>query len=70
MKREKKQTYTYATRPSVKNKAEIKANKEGVSISEKIDELLTWYIGCKSDNTLYFDNIGKLIIQESNKKKK
>lgn len=69
MKRENKQTYTYATRPSTKNKAEVKANKEGVSLSEKIDELLVWYIYGGSD-TVYFDSVGKMLVKESNKKKK
>lgn len=44
MKRENKKTYTYATKPSVKEKAEKKAQREGVTLSEKIDYFLVQFI--------------------------
>lgn len=44
MKGEKKRTYTYATLPSVKERAKKKAFKEGVTLSEKVDELLKEYV--------------------------
>lgn len=69
MKRESKQTYTYATRPSLKEKASRKAIKEGSTLSEKINEWIEWYIA-NGDSTVYFDSIGRLLVQESNKKKK
>lgn len=69
MKRENKQTYTYATKPSIKGKAEKLAEKEGITLSEKIDEFLVCYTSRKSGD-VYFDNIGTFLMQESNKKKK
>lgn len=45
--KEKKKTFTYATIQSVKDKAKVKAFKEGVSLSEKIDQLLRVYIKSK-----------------------
>jgi hypothetical protein len=44
MKGEKKKTYTYTTLPSIKEKAKKKAFKEGMTLSEKIDELLKEYV--------------------------
>lgn len=44
MKRENKKTYTYATRPSLHKKATDKANKEGVSLSQKVHDLLARYV--------------------------
>jgi hypothetical protein len=38
-----KKTYTYATVPKIKIKASKMARKEGMSLSEKIHELLEWY---------------------------
>lgn len=69
MKREKKQTYTYATKPSTRGKAEVKANKEGLTLSEKIDELLVMYVSGGVD-TVYFDSVGKMLVQQVNKKTK
>lgn len=58
MKGEKKKTFTYATYPSKREKATVYAEKEGLTLSEKIDQLIGDYI---------LDNIS---IKESNKKKK
>jgi len=39
-----KKTYTYATDPKVKEKADKKAKKEKTTLSEKIDSFLNEYI--------------------------
>lgn len=39
-----KKTYTYATEPRIKEKAERKAKKEKTTLSEKIDQLLKEYV--------------------------
>lgn len=44
MEKEKKQTYTYTTLPSVKDKAARKAEKEGYPLSVRIDMLLREYV--------------------------
>lgn len=41
---EKKKTFTYATAPTIKERAAKKAQKEGLSLSEKIDEFLRAYV--------------------------
>jgi antitoxin component of RelBE/YafQ-DinJ toxin-antitoxin module len=69
MKGEKKKTFTYATPPTVKDKAAKMAEKEGLTLSEKIDQMLKFYIS-RTSKMAYFDNMGELLIQESNKKKK
>lgn len=69
MKRELKKTYTYATKPSTKIKAEKLAEKEGVTLSEKIDELLEVYINRKP-TTSYIDSVGLSLINGADKKKK
>lgn len=48
MRTEKKKTFTYATKPSIHEKAFNKAAKEGVSLSEKIDAFLTEYVKPRS----------------------
>lgn len=72
MKGEKKQTFTYATLPSVREKASKMAGKEGLTLSEKIDELLNGYIehGGYTKQVAYFDSMGNYLVKESNKKKK
>lgn len=72
MKGEKKQTFTYATFPSKREKAARLAEKEGLTLSEKIDELLGGYIehGTYTKQIAYFDNMGNFLVKESNKKKK
>jgi hypothetical protein len=65
MKGEKKQTFTYATKPSVRIKAAKKAAKEGLSLSEKIDELLNSYI---KHDSIYFDSMGSFLMQENKRK--
>lgn len=42
-----KQSYSYATYPSRKEKAEKKAKKEGVTLSQRIDSFLEEYINDK-----------------------
>jgi hypothetical protein len=44
MKIERKATYTYASLPSVVQKAKKKAAKENLTLSEKIDQLLKEYV--------------------------
>lgn len=63
MKGEKKQTFTYATLPSVREKASRMADKEGLTLSEKIDELLNVYIehGGYTKQVVYFDSMGKFL---------
>lgn len=39
-----KKTYTYATDPKIKEKAERKAKREKTTLSEKIDEMLRQYV--------------------------
>ena len=56
--KENKKTFTYTTRPSVKKKAEAKAHKEGLSLSEKIHQMLSEYVKPKkkikvSDHTTF-----------------
>lgn len=72
MKGEKKKTFTYATYPSKKDKASRLAEKEGSTLSEKIDELLDGYIryGSFAKQIASFDSSGTITIKESNKKKK
>jgi len=41
---QKKVTYTYAALPSVKQAASKKAKKEGMTLSQKIHQLLQEYI--------------------------
>lgn len=41
---ERKKTFTYAARPSVVEKARKKAEKENLTLSEKIDQFLIGYI--------------------------
>lgn len=43
MKREKKKTYTYASKPSVVELAKKGAEKEDSTLSEKIDSFVTDY---------------------------
>lgn len=43
MKKEKKQTFTYSCRPSIRNKAMKKAVRAGATLSEVIDALLENY---------------------------
>jgi len=52
MTKENKKTFTYAVRPSVREKAKRKAAKEGLTVSEKIDHLLNEYVGKKTDRIL------------------
>jgi len=40
MKREIKKTFTYSGRPSIKEKIVERAEKEGLTFSEKVDQLL------------------------------
>lgn len=40
---EKKKTFTYSGKPSVKKKATKKAEREGFSFSEKVEQLLEAY---------------------------
>lgn len=57
MKDEKKVPCTFATTISVKEKAKKKAFKEGLTLSEKIDQLLKQYIKPKKkDNGVAVDN--------------
>lgn len=72
MKGEKKQTFTYAAFPSVRNKAASMAEKEGITLSQKINELLNGYIehGGYTKQIAYFDSMGNYLVKESNKKKK
>ena len=44
MEREYKATYTYASLPSIREKAKQKAEKEGYSLSVRIEMLLREYI--------------------------
>lgn len=39
-----KKTYTYATDPKIKEKAERKAKRDKTTLSEKIDQLLKEYV--------------------------
>ena len=39
-----KKTYTYATEPKIKEKAEKKAKREKTTLSEKIDKFLREYV--------------------------
>ena len=48
MKKEKKETFTYSCRPSVRKKAMKKAEKAGNTLSEVIDTLLEVYSGDKN----------------------
>lgn len=43
MKREVKKTFTYSGKPSVRKKAARKAEKEGFTFSEKVEQLLEAY---------------------------
>lgn len=47
MAKENKATFTYTTLPSVREKARKKAEKEGYSLSVKIDMMLREYIRVK-----------------------
>jgi len=44
---QKKETYTYAALPNVKEAASKKARKEGMTLSQKIHQLLQEYIKTK-----------------------
>jgi hypothetical protein len=72
MKGEKKQTFTYATLPSTREKAATMAEKEGMTLSEKIDELLTLYTkyDAYSKKTVYFDKMGNVLTKAIVSKRK
>lgn len=48
MKIERKETFTYASLPSIVEKAKKKAAKENLTLSEKIDQLLKHYVEPKN----------------------
>jgi hypothetical protein len=48
MEKEKKKTFTYATIPSIRERATKKASKNGHSLSEIIDMFLREYVKNKS----------------------
>jgi hypothetical protein len=54
MAKEKKQTFTYTTLPSVKEKAAKKAEKEGYPLSVRIDMFLREYTRTKNKTVLQF----------------
>ena len=55
MKGEKKITSTYAVTPSIKEKATRKAQREGLTLSEKIHNLLVEYTKSKKKTSLIVD---------------
>lgn len=59
MAKEKKATFTYTTLPSVKEKAKKKAEKEGYSISVKIDMMLREYIRPRPKHSILREGQGE-----------
>lgn len=51
-----KKTYTYATLPKTKEAAAKKAKKEGLTLSEKIDQMLVSYTAKPKKTILCFGN--------------
>jgi predicted GIY-YIG superfamily endonuclease len=69
---EKKVTYTFASYLSVIEAAKLKCAREGVTLSEKIDELLTLYTkyDAYSKKTVYFDKMGNVLTKAIVSKRK